>query len=57
MVQINHAGRATNQEKTDGLQVWAPSAVLCRQKIRYLGGQQGPVPKEMTLEDIQETKN
>lgn len=30
MVQINHAGRATNQEKTDGLEVWAPSAVLCR---------------------------
>lgn len=37
-VQINHAGRATNPDKTFGLEIWAPSAIACREKVRYLGG-------------------
>jgi N-ethylmaleimide reductase len=52
-VQLAHAGRATNPEMTFGLETWAPSAIGCREKIRYLGGKVAPLPQEMTRQEIE----
>ena len=54
-MQIFHAGRVTHPLKNGGLDLWAPSALGVREKIRDIG-QDFPVPKEMTLEDIETVK-
>jgi N-ethylmaleimide reductase len=55
-VQLSHSGRATNNDMTFGLEPWAPSAVQCREKIRYLGGTTPPLSHEMTIEEIKQTQ-
>ena len=54
-VQLAHAGRATNTEMTFDLETWAPSPVLCREKLRYLGAV-APPPHEMSVEEIKVTQ-
>lgn len=57
VLQLIHAGRATAAEINGGLQAWAPSAIAVREdKSHFLHGKDFPVPKEMTLEDIETTK-
>ena len=55
-IQLSHAGRAINSDMTFGLEAWAPSAIGCRKKMRYLGGAVAPVPHEMTVEEIKQTQ-
>lgn len=55
--QLIHAGRASHEKKTGGLELWAPSAIAVRgETIRDLQNCTFPVPKAMTFEDILETK-
>ena len=55
-VQLIHCGRVAHPSKTGGLEIWAPSAMAVRESIRDMPGVSFPVPKEMTLEEIYETK-
>ena len=55
-LQAFHAGRVTHPTFTGRLEPWAPSAVQNREKIAALGDADYPVPKEMTLEDIETVK-
>lgn len=55
-LQASHAGRVTHPKFTGGLEPWAPSAVQNREKILALENADYPVPKAMTLEDIEAVK-
>lgn len=55
-MQIFHAGRVTHPLKNGGQELWAPSALAVREKIRDIGNAEFPLPKEMTLEDIETVK-
>lgn len=55
-LQAFHAGRVTHPKFTGGLELWAPSALQNREKIATLDNADYPVPKEMTLEDIETLK-
>jgi N-ethylmaleimide reductase len=56
-LQIFHAGRVTHPLKNKNQELWAPSAIAVRETIRDLNNTVFPVPKEMTLEDIDTVKN
>lgn len=55
-LQVFHAGRVTHPKFTGGLEPWAPSAIQNREKIAALENADYPVPKAMTLEDIETVK-
>jgi 2,4-dienoyl-CoA reductase-like NADH-dependent reductase (Old Yellow Enzyme family) len=56
-LQIFHGGRISHPKLNGGYESWAPSAIAARgEKIYYLGGEGYPTPKEMTIEDIEFTK-
>ena len=56
-IQLFHAGRATAASINGGYEPWAPSAVGIRaDKSHFLKGEDYPVPKEMTINEIETTK-
>jgi N-ethylmaleimide reductase len=52
-VQLIHCGRVSHADKQEGLPVVAPSPIAVREPIRDMPGVDYPVPKEMTLEEIE----
>jgi N-ethylmaleimide reductase len=55
-IQSVHAGRATHPTINKGLQAYGPSPFNRREPVRGTN-EDYPIPKEMTLDDIEEAKN
>ena len=52
-IQLFHCGRVSHPNKLDGKIPIGPSPIPVKEPIRDLPGAEYPVPKEMTLEDIE----
>lgn len=55
-VQLFHCGRVSHPEKIQGNQPIAPSPIAVEDPTKYISSGDFPIPKEMTIEDIESTK-